>query len=218
MRFPCRTTCAGRDCESFNPQLLNHKLKTIIVRRMNKLIISILGDDRPGIIAAVSRVLFQQDCNIENVSQTILQSEFSAIFILSVPEGLTIDELNRHLNKKLSPLNLYFHVKKLSKNKENTAKPEDSEPFVITTIGPDRKGLVAEITKVIADYNVNVTNLKAVFKGGDVPGNNIMIYEVDIPITTNQNKFCTELRQKAQSLNLDVTIQHRNIFMALNRI
>jgi len=52
---------------------------------MKKMIISVLGKDRPGIIAAVTRILFEQDCNIENVSQTILQNEFSGSFIVGVP-------------------------------------------------------------------------------------------------------------------------------------
>jgi len=52
---------------------------------MNKVILSILGHDRPGIIAAVSKILFEQNCNIENVSQTILQFEFAGIFIVSMP-------------------------------------------------------------------------------------------------------------------------------------
>jgi glycine cleavage system transcriptional repressor len=56
---------------------------------MKKMIISVLGKDRPGIIAAVTHILFEQDCNIENVSQTILQNEFSGIFIVGVPKALS---------------------------------------------------------------------------------------------------------------------------------
>ena len=59
-----------------------------------KIVITVLGQDRPGIIARVTGVLFEQDCNVENVSQTILQSEFSGIFIVSMPESLTIDALH----------------------------------------------------------------------------------------------------------------------------
>ena len=40
-------------------------------RIMKKIVVSVLGQDRPGIIAAITRVLYQTDCNIENVSQTI---------------------------------------------------------------------------------------------------------------------------------------------------
>jgi glycine cleavage system transcriptional repressor len=93
-----------------------------------------------------------------------------------------------------------------------------SEPFVITTKGPDRTGLVAGISATIARYGVNITNLQAVFKGGDEPGNNIMIYEVDIPADIDQKAFYYELRETAESLALNISIQHRNIFKTINRI
>ena len=58
---------------------------------MNKLIISVLGKDRPGIIAAVTKVLLDEDFNIEDVSQTILQNQFSGIFIAAGPDQVTPD-------------------------------------------------------------------------------------------------------------------------------
>ena len=55
---------------------------------MNKVVISVLGQDRPGIIARVSKALFLMNCNIENVSQTIIQAEFSGA--ITRDEGLTL--------------------------------------------------------------------------------------------------------------------------------
>ncbi len=184
---------------------------------MQKMIISVLGQDRPGIIAAVTRILFEQDCNIENVSQTILQNEFSGIFIVGVPTGLSIEALHRELSHGLVPMGLHVFEKPLSE-----AAPEQtavvSEPFVVTTKGPDRKGLVAAVTAVMAAHQVNVTSLQAVFKGGDDPNANIMIYEVDIPQSADQQALRRELREKAQSLSLDISIQHKLIFEAINRV
>ena len=185
---------------------------------MNKAVISILGPDRPGIIAAVTRILFEQGCNIENVSQTILQSEFSGIFIAAVPEGLDIRVLHGHLYDGLSPLNMHVFVKRLEPDAGPGFDVRNSEPFVITTKGPDRKGLVAAITEIIARYGANVTNLQAVFKGGDDPADNIMIYEVDIPNDIDAQTLYSDLRSKADELSLDISIQHRNIFEAINRI
>jgi len=37
---------------------------------------------------------FEQNCNIENVSQTMLQTEFAGIFIVSMPDGMTSDALH----------------------------------------------------------------------------------------------------------------------------
>jgi len=184
---------------------------------MDKAIITVLGQDRPGIVAAVSKILFEYDCNIENVSQTILQAEFAAIFIVSMPEGLLLSALNDALQSELTPMDQHVQLKPL-RHQQTTFTALENEPFVITTKGPDRKGLVAGITEIIARHGVNITNLQAVFKGGDEPGDNIMIYEVDVPVNIDQQALDRELRKRAQELSLDISIQHRNIFKAINRI
>jgi glycine cleavage system transcriptional repressor len=184
---------------------------------MKKVIISVVGRDRPGIIAAVARFLFDRDCNVENVSQTILQNQFSGIFIAAIPPGGTADELEVSLADAIAHMGLFGHVRDLSAVEADPVFA-DAEPFVISTKGPDQKGLVARITEVIADHGVNVTNLQAVFKGGDDPDQNIMIYEVDIPQGVDRNALQRDLRKRAAQLELDLSIQHRNIFEAIHRI
>jgi len=184
---------------------------------MNKAILSVLGRDRPGIVAAVSRALFEQNCNIENVSQTMLQTEFAGIFIVSMSPGATAEDLHRGLCERLSPLGLHVHTKPCERG-EYPCATAPCEPFVITTRGPDRKGLVADISEVIARHGVNITNLQAVFKGGDVPVDNIMIYEVDVPAAVDQQALARDLRARAEALGLEINIQHRNIFETLHRI
>jgi glycine cleavage system transcriptional repressor len=70
----------------------------------------------------------------------------------------------------------------------------------------------------LSRYGANVTRLQAIFKGGENPLNNIMIYEVDVPSDIDQQAFHKDLRSKARDLALDISIQHRNIFEAINRI
>jgi glycine cleavage system transcriptional repressor len=184
---------------------------------MNKIIITVLGKDRPGILSAISDILFKQNCNIENISQTILQSEFAGILIASIPDGLSIKALDKSLKAGLSPLDLHVHVKHLEPG-QTDQDAEDQEHFVITTIGPDAKGLVAGITAVIARHGVNISRLKAVFKGGKNPDNNVMIYEVDVACRIDRQALNTDLRKTAEDLGLEINIQHRNIFEVINRI
>ena len=185
---------------------------------MNKIILAVLGLDRPGIVAAVTGILFEQNCNIENVSQTILQTEFAGIFIVSMPPNGSLEILREALNAELNPIDLHAHIEPVTKKQAAAAPSKPTEPFVITTKGPDRKGLVAEISATIARYGVNISNLQAVFKGGDVPGDNIMIYEVDVPVDINRQALHRDLREKARALALHISIQHRNIFKTINRI
>lgn len=184
---------------------------------MKKVILTVIGPDKPGIIASVSDILFTNSCNIENISQTILQSEFAGICIVSIPDDLTLESLQETLMIALGSMDLHIHSKILSDETPLPLKPE-TEPFIISTCGPDRKGLVALISKIIAGYGVNISNLKAVFEGGANPDRNIMIFEVDIPNDIDLPAFSNTLKQQAGELNLDLTVQHKNIFDVVNRI
>lgn len=184
---------------------------------MAKYIITILGKDRPGIIAAVTRALYEQNFNIEDVRQTILQSEFSGIFIVTGPGGSTGFQLKEALTAATDPLNLNCHVKNMEPPQAQIS-PSLCEPFVISTRGPDAKGLVAEIAAVLASRQVNVTQLQAAFRGGNEPDDNIMVYEVDVPVDIDLSELRRELDAKAAEFNLEVNFQHKNIFKVINRI
>jgi glycine cleavage system transcriptional repressor len=184
---------------------------------MKKVAISVLGTDRPGIVAAVSRILLENRCNIEDVAQTILQREFTGIFIASIPETLELEQVLAQLEGDLEPFGLKLLLKPLEAALDEKPLPP-SEPFVITTTGPDRLGLVAGMTEVIARFGGNITNLRAAFRGGDNPLNNTMIYEVDLTADMDRKSFRQALTERAKELGLELSMQHREIFEALHRI
>jgi glycine cleavage system transcriptional repressor len=186
---------------------------------MNKTIITVLGKDRPGIIASVSTCLYELDCNVENANQMILQNEFAGFFIAEPPEGYTAESLKEAIDEKLSGQKLHIHVNLMESEGNGMATSvAQGEPFIISTIGPDQKGLVARISQIIASFGANILNLKAVFKGGDEPGDNIMSYEVLITPDIDGKGLFSELKKKAAQLDLDIRIQHKNIFNTINRI
>jgi glycine cleavage system transcriptional repressor len=186
---------------------------------MKKVIISVIGQDRPGIVAALSGALLAMECNIESISQTILQSVFGATLIVATPAGLARNEIRTFLEKAVAHLSLEVTVTPFPENRvEKGPEAENGAPFVITTMGPDKKGLVAATTRVMADYGVNISNLKAVFKGGDNPLDNMMIYEVTIPGEVALPDLYRDLEKAAAGLDLQINIQHRHIFEAMNRI
>ncbi len=59
-----------------------------------KVILTVIGKDKPGIIAAVSTMLAEASVNIEDISQTILQGSFTMIMMVNT-EGsrMTVSEL-----------------------------------------------------------------------------------------------------------------------------
>jgi glycine cleavage system transcriptional repressor len=184
---------------------------------MNKLIITVLAKDRPGIIAHVTQVLFALECNLENVNQMILQDQFAGFFLVESPPSLDRDSLQSALDDQTKDTGLVIHVNDLD---ENNGSPTDSagDIFLITTIGPDQKGLVARFSAIIARHHGNIINLKAVFKGGADPRNNVMSYQVWVTPDVDSAAMFADLRTKAAELGLDIRIQHKNIFDAINKI
>lgn len=184
---------------------------------MNKLIITVLGKDRPGIISHITNLLYDLECNLENANQMILQNQFAGFFIVEPPAGVDEDRVREYLNEKNGTSGLTIHINTLGADLGSNEDP-GGDVFLITTIGPDQKGLVARISKIIAGFSANIVNLKAVFKGGRDPKANVMSYQVQITPDVDAGALFAALREKAAELNLDIRIQHRNIFDVINKI
>ena len=193
-----------------NPRPIHHP-------RMKKIMVSVLGHDRPGILAAVSEALLENGCNIENASQTILQSVFGSLLLVSTPEDLNASELEHLMSKSMQDMGLDIFVKELPETGAESSA-SSNEAFIITACGPDRPGLVSAISRCMANHGINITNLRAVFKGGDVPDDNVMIFDVDIPIAADLALLNHDLEKITKRLQLTINLQHRGIFNAMNRI
>ncbi|MGC2062307.1 MAG: ACT domain-containing protein [Thermodesulfovibrionales bacterium] len=183
---------------------------------MKKIVVFVLGPDRTGIIAAVSKTLFDQGCNLEDVSQTILQTEFVGIFIASMADEGDEDKVLSALSARIGPLGLSVHMRLVEE--EPAAGGQTGEPFVITTVGVDRPGLMAGVTEVLASYGANITSLKAVSRGEESHHDYVMMFEADIPSAVNLSAFRAALCGRAEELGLDISLQHREIFEELNRV
>ncbi len=52
-----------------------------------KAILTVIGKDKPGIIASVSSTLAQNSVNIEDISQTVIQGNFTMIMAINLTES-----------------------------------------------------------------------------------------------------------------------------------
>ena len=64
-----------------------------------KAILTVIGKDKSGIIAKVSTLLADNDVNIEYISQTIVQGNFTMLMLCDLQKSkLSIKELGASLN------------------------------------------------------------------------------------------------------------------------
>ncbi|NCA66607.1 MAG: ACT domain-containing protein [Clostridia bacterium] len=77
-----------------------------------KAFITVIGKDRVGIIAGVSTLLAEQKVNIEDISQTILQDNFTMIMRVDTAEcALALDELAKKLTEKGESLGVVITIR-----------------------------------------------------------------------------------------------------------
>jgi glycine cleavage system transcriptional repressor len=178
--------------------------------------VTVLGTDRPGIVCDVSTLLADMDCNIENVSQTVLRQEFAGIFVVTTSEGRGAAEMKGRLSEALAPKGLQISVQAIDETQ--SPSPTPTEPFVVVSIGEDRVGLVSAVTCVMKAYGVNIVNMQFVSRSTAFPGQTVAIYEVDIPRDRNLSEFVTALQAKAEEVGLEISVQHKRIFADTCRI
>ncbi|MEO2240709.1 MAG: ACT domain-containing protein [Euryarchaeota archaeon] len=67
---------------------------------MTRAVVTVIGVDRPGIVAGVSRVLAEHNVNIEDISQTVLRDLFAMVMLVDLSEAdVSVKELRRELER-----------------------------------------------------------------------------------------------------------------------
>lgn len=74
-------------------------------------IVTVVGKDKSGIIAKVSTALAENNVNIEDISQTILQNNFTMLMLCDLAGStLTIKELKTNLEELGQEIGVSIHV------------------------------------------------------------------------------------------------------------
>ncbi|HDI73429.1 MAG TPA: ACT domain-containing protein [Candidatus Korarchaeota archaeon] len=64
-------------------------------------VVTVVGADRPGIVAAISSTLAEANANIVDISMTVLRGFFSMIMVVDISKATReLDELRKELERK----------------------------------------------------------------------------------------------------------------------
>jgi len=181
---------------------------------VNRIVISVIGRDCPGVVYAITSALAKEKCNVEQLSQTILKGQFASIVIISAPEGVTEEQVQRVVSLSLEARNMDLTVSARYFETETFDSGEDTEPFVVTVNGSDQAEIIAMFSGIFAEQKVNIENLKALRTNDEC----VLVFEVALPMSINCNAFRQMLQAKARSVGLSISIQHENIFEAIHRV
>ncbi len=168
--------------------------------------VAAMGKDCPGVVASVSKALFDLDANIEDSSMTILRSEFAMILIVSTRQEVEASDFESHFKELTSKMGLFISIKGLGENEIHSEKRYLGVPHMISVIGTDKPGIVYKVSELLASRGINITDLNTKVVLGDKTPVYTMILEVDIPeyldITLLEKEFSSLEEEMAIDIDM----------------
>jgi len=174
----------------------------------NYALMTAVGKDQPGIVAAISGVLFEADCNIEDSQMARLGPDFTCMLMLALPAGLTSTQLDERLRKVRDQFKLWLRLVDLLPE-EATGEPHDYPVYVIHVYGADRKGIVHRITQHLAGQSINISNLHTEV----IPHKDplyVMLIEVEMPPFVDTAKLQRELKSIGNEIGVQVSLKQKD--------
>ena len=125
----------------------------------NWYMLTVIGKDRPGIVAGISTELFKEGCYLGEASMIRLGGNFT-IMIMVQYDG---DEQNLEncLDPVAQKMSLQLHLDKIIGHLHDHRTPDVS----ITVYGADKSGIVAKVTTELSGAGLDIFNLESIVGG-----------------------------------------------------
>lgn len=165
---------------------------------MNEFAITVIGHDRPGIIADVSEILAGLGLNLTDSTMTRLRGHFAMTLICAgAPASADIEAA---LGALTADGALVATVRRVGHESETVAS---GGHHVLTVHGADRLGIVAAVTRAVADQGGNITDLTTRLAGALY----LLVAEVDLPVGTDVAGLRDRLAAVGAALGVDVGLR-----------
>ena len=173
---------------------------------MQKIVLSAIGKDKPGIVSNVTGILFRHGASIEDSSMTILEENFTMIMIVALPAWSPASVFKQDFKNLEKKLGLVVSVTTPRQKPHVGPSRSQGKPYIVSVLGGDKPGIVHRVSKLLARRKVNITDLNTKVIGRE--GNKnvyAMVLEVEIPPSVSPPGLQRELARLGKAIRVDIT-------------
>jgi len=168
------------------------------------LVISALGEDRPGIVNQLSKVILDQGGNIEDSRMTVLGGDFAAILLVQGKWNMlakienALPELERQLGLTI-----------ISKRTGERKRTDNKIPYAVDVVAMDHPGIVNNLAEFFAERRINIEDMSTNAYAAPHTGTPMFALHmtVGIPANTHIGGLRDEFMDYCDSLNLDAVLE-----------
>jgi len=163
------------------------------------LVLTVIGDDKPGLVEALSQAIANNSGNWLESSMSHLAGKFAGILRVSVADA-EADKLIAALQGLSPDLKLLI---------ERAAAGGAAESFLTVTlnlVANDRPGIIQEISRALAGLSVNVEKLSTQCVSAPMSGETLFKAEalLQVPADLELQKLQLELEHLADDLIVEI--------------
>lgn len=165
---------------------------------MATLVLTVLGDDRPGLVSALSAPVNAHGASWERSQMARLAGKFAGILLVTVPDPRA--EALTHDLEALRDQGLHVTV-------ERTDEPAAAVPsgLRLELLGADHPGIVAEISALLAARGVGIDELRTGVEEAPMAGG--MLFRASAVLTAPPGVGIPELRAALESLADELMVE-----------
>lgn len=166
-------------------------------------IVTFIGDDRPGLVQSLSRVIENNRGNWLESRLSQLGGKFAGLILVTLPDdnGATLEaDL-----KGLSASGLSVRVTPAT----SMTATSRGQSITLKVIGPDRLGIVREISRALAQREVNVVEMDSEVSSAPMSAELIFSARIDaeIPQHIDLDDLEDSLEEIANTMTLEIELE-----------
>ena len=168
--------------------------------------VSVVGRDRPGIVAAFTGVLLEHGVNIEDSQMSVLRGHFAMVLVVSAPADLDVRGLRAGIGRVGEELEM--EAVAVAEVEELEAGGPAPASHIVSVYGADHPGIVHAVAAVLAERGANIVDLstRLVGEDGEQPLY-VMLLEIQLPEGLEAGELERALAEAASREGLDVTVR-----------
>jgi glycine cleavage system transcriptional repressor len=173
-----------------------------------KFIVSAYGKDRPGIVADVTEILYENGCNLEDTRMGNLSGDFSLMILFSAPDENEIEaKLSAAYERLKSEKQISAYIRPASAADYKPVPPYAT--YTLRVEGLDHTGIVYRISRYLAYHNINIANLDSSITY--TPESGAQVYHMEVSIEVNKETDMDEVKdglgQLAEDLHVEISVE-----------
>lgn len=173
----------------------------------NRFIMTAFGKDRVGIVADVTRLLYENDCNLEDTTMNMLADEFTLNLLFTSQ----LNDVEEQLLKECRRLELEKGISAFVRPLEGLQQQVGKKGYKTCTLHiecVDQIGIVYKTSQFLADNSLNILHLNSTVKATPESGASIycMDIHIQVPEKISLDQVEDDLGNMADELHVDITM------------